>query len=156
MSEFLFSDSLHDNPNSNDLRFHSSTDGLINLEDFSSKATVYQILSDLQKHNTLRTYLQACKCKQLTAAPNLIVVTHLDNVFEQHIFNWSNYISSTKHTLSDEVIDNLSNSLTQDWLDLSLQLAYNKQPSNEPCEGIRFVFMPRKDKKYIFYDLISK
>lgn len=151
---------------SDNLKFNSSTDGFLSLLNFSANVTVNQVLSDLQQYNTLRAYLQAYKHKQLCAIPYLIATYNFNDVFCQHVFDWSDVVLSAKHALTSDLINNLLNSLTQDWLDLNMQPADTSdescesiQPfdtSNESCESIRFVFMPREDKKYIFYDLISK
>lgn len=138
---------------SDDLKFNSSTDGFLSLFNFSANVTVNQVLSDLQQYNTLRAYLQAYKHKQLCAIPYLIATYNFNDVFCQHVFDWSDVVPSAKHALTSDLINNLLNSLTQDWLDLNMQPA---DASNESCESIRFVFMRREDKKYIFYDLISK
>ena len=141
---------------SDDLKFNSSTDGFLSLLNFSTNVTANQLLSDLKQYNTLRAYLQAYKKKQLCAIPYLIGTYNLNDVFGYHVFDWSDVVPSAKHVLTSDLINNLLNSLTQDWLESNMQPADNKQSSNESCESIRFVFMPRKDKNYIFYDLISK
>lgn len=141
---------------SDNLKFNSSTDGFLSLLNFSTNVTVNQVLSDLQQYNTLRAYLQAYKHKQLCAIPYLIATYNFNDVFCQHVFDWSDVVPSAKHALTSDLINNLLNSLTQDWLDLNMQPADTYDTSDESCESIRFVFMPREDKKYIFYDLISK
>ena len=78
---------------------------------------------------------------------------HLDKVFDQNIFNMSNYMTPEQKTSSIEIANILLGSLTQNWLDLPIEQAFSYSQSN--CTGINFVLMPRKQQNHIFYDLIQ-
>lgn len=136
--------------NSADTKFHSDTDGIVDCT-YNSTANSKLVKDDLTKYNTLRKYLQAHLHHSLNVSPAIITMKHLDKVFDQNIFNFSNYMAPRQKTSSIEIANILLRSLTQDWLDLPIEQAFPYSQSN--CTGISFYFMPRKQQNYVFYDL---
>lgn len=150
MSDFLYSDETDKSLNPADTKFHSKTDGIIDCA-YNAPANSKLVKDDLVKYGTLRKYLQAHLHHLLNVSPEIITMEHLDKVFDQNIFNMSNYVSPEQKTSSIEIANILLGSLTQDWLDLPIEQAFSYSQSN--CTGISFILMPRKQQNHIFYDL---
>lgn len=153
MSDFLYpnktdkTNKLHD---SADTRFYSDTDGIVDCT-YNSVVDSKLVKDDLAKYDTLRKYLQAHLRHSLNVAPEIITIEHLDKVFDQNIFNFSNYMAPGQKTSSIEIANILLGSLTQDWLDLPIEQAFSYSQSK--CTGVSFVFMPRTSQNHVFYDL---
>ena len=150
MSDFLYSDEPHKSFNPEDTKFQSETDGIINCA-YNASTNLKLVKDDLVEYGTLRKYLQAHLHHSLNVSPEIITMEHLDKVFDQNIFNMSNYMTPEKKTSSIEIANILLRSLTQNWLDLPIEQSFSYSQSN--CTGINFVLMPRKQRNHIFYDL---
>lgn len=150
MSDFVYSDKTDKLHDSADTKFHPDTDGFVDCI-YNSVVDSKLVKDDLAKYDTLRKYLQAHLCHSLNVLPAIITIAHLDKVFDQNIFNFSNYIAPGQKTSSIYIANILLGSLTQDWLDLPIEQAFPYSQSR--CTGVRFVFMPRKQQNHIFYDL---
>ena len=117
MSDFLYSDKTDELINPADTKFHPETDGIIDCT-YNTSTNSKLVKADLVKYGTLRKYLQAHLHHLLNVSPEIITMEHLDKVFNQNIFNMSNYVSPEQKTSSIEIANILLESLTQNWLDL--------------------------------------
>ncbi len=92
MSDYLYPNKKDKLLDSADTKFDSGTDGIVNCT-YNSTANSELVKDDLTKYNTLRKYLQAHLHHSLNVSPAKITMEHLDKVFDQNIFNFSNYIA---------------------------------------------------------------
>lgn len=159
MSDFLYSDKTNNLHDLADTIFNPDTDGIVNCA-YKPAVDSKLVQDDLAKYDTLRKYLQACLHHSLNVAPDTITTVHLDEVFGQNIVNLRNYKAPDQKTPFIEIANMLLGSLTQDWLDLSIeqyeqseQSFSHSQSNYTGCTGVRFIFMPRTPQNHVFYDL---